>query len=115
MPGPWRRQFIATDRPSSIHFNLRRDARPLATTSLNALLCPYSTFQSQTRCQAPGDAGILLVVSAIECHFNLRRDARPLATAMIYRTRTAPHIFQSQTRCQAPGDCGAPRLACKED
>src|SRR6266704_3469653 len=37
-------------------------------------------FQSQPRCQAPGDLAILLVGQAVTLGFNLNRDARPLAT-----------------------------------
>src|SRR6266700_4219485 len=82
MPGPWRPDESLLTLEEVAHFNLRRDARPLATGYNHPGQPAEYAFQSQTRCQAPGDAGILLVVSAIECHFNLRRDARPLATAV---------------------------------
>ena len=87
-------------------FNLNRDARPLATQHYSV----YSSlsimkFQSQPRCQAPGDDELLrcmfancivsistempgpwrrcndVLVSSGGCtSFNLNRDARPLAT-----------------------------------
>ncbi len=40
------------------NFNLRRDARPLATASAAGYAYSLLTFQSQTRCQAPGDQGV---------------------------------------------------------
>ncbi len=39
-------------------------------------------FQSQTRCQAPGDVIGVDVVRERAHDFNLRRDARPLATLL---------------------------------
>src|SRR6266513_1750704 len=89
---------------------------------------PNTKFQSQTRCQAPGDSPspfalkISLFISisdempgpwrlpaheywmCIDRNFNLRRDARPLATSGRLQLVDAYHEFQSQTRCQAPGD-----------
>src|SRR5439155_25591015 len=55
MPGPWRLPHI--DRLGGwLHgFNLRRDARPLATSYCGGCRSWLSLFQSQTRCQAPGD------------------------------------------------------------
>src|SRR6266567_1646738 len=82
MPGPWRHQNTAATRENT------------------------AVFQSQTRCQAPGDVGIyragrtiyeisisdempgpwrlwhVLRDRAIDSYFNLSRDARPLATAV---------------------------------
>src|SRR2546429_1880075 len=53
MPGPWRRYmfFLAIAPPDN--FNLRRDARPLATEPLAVFTGFKDAFQSQTRCQAP--------------------------------------------------------------
>ncbi|SRR6266566_4125470 len=56
MPGPWRPIVVVVLMGAGIYFNLRRDARPLAT--FNA---------------------VVMAVSA-QTYFNLRRDARPLAT-----------------------------------
>src|SRR5256885_1836538 len=39
----------------SLYFNLRRDARPLASMFTPRYTCFFYQFQSQTRCQAPGD------------------------------------------------------------
>src|SRR5256885_249055 len=80
MPGPWRRE------------NLPEDSFKI------------SGFQSQTRCQAPGDPAIRGLLSRAQLHFNLRRDARPLATPIAVCLPCLTAKFQSQTRCQAPGD-----------
>src|SRR6266700_18718 len=107
MPGPWRLAEWQLPIPFKGNFNLRRDARPLAT---------YKSVPSVRRYH----------------NFNLRRDARPLATCNpsvssitiflisisdempgpwrhIKRVLMAEKVyqFQSQTRCQAPGDCDA--------
>src|SRR6266487_5051591 len=87
-------------------FNLNRDARPLATPLSISGKSMLKLFQSQPRCQAPGDKyygawliKILRVSISTEMPgpwrpsvrgsshpmlvcFNLNRDARPLATAM---------------------------------
>src|SRR6266699_3258574 len=79
MPGPWRRSSRLSSSCARFYFNLRRDARPLATGSLAIAQVKVWLFQSQTRCQALGSlspARIELIVP----------------------------LFQSQTRCQAPGD-----------
>src|SRR2546421_53409 len=79
MPGPWRRPFWLGGGPAwddfnlmrdaspletfglsptmsvSCYFNLRRDARPLATIKVTQGSSAEVEFQSQTRCQAPGD------------------------------------------------------------
>src|SRR5437667_286081 len=49
MPGPWRRYmlFLAIAPPDN--FNLRRDARPLATEPLAVFTGFKDAFQSQTR------------------------------------------------------------------
>src|SRR6266566_2126381 len=104
-PGPWRLDRARHNRVEVANFNLRREARPLATSC--GLLYPalVGLFQSQTRCQAPGDdnppyffrfALILISISDEKPgpwphaddepprffgdDFNLRREARPLAT-----------------------------------
>src|SRR6266567_3348142 len=104
MPGPWRPQHPFAGCLCARYFNLRREARPLATTIVNSVATPFMDF-------------------------NLRRDARPLATSSSRNTCEASRyisisdekpgpwrrlsltqqpdgdtIFQSQTRCQAPGD-----------
>src|SRR6266487_1271413 len=79
MPGPWRLgRRLARDALYG-RFNLNRDARPLATELRHPHQQRYSQFQSQPRCQAPGD-----------------RAARSAWSQ-------CPE-FQSQPRCQAPGD-----------
>src|SRR6266567_2507213 len=79
MPGPWRLVEPSGTHGGMFDFNLRRDARPLATTILKSRCSCFARFQSQTRCQAPGDG-------------------HPCG-------RCPPCAgFQSQTRCQAPGD-----------
>src|SRR6266699_656885 len=55
MPGPWRLLLLLVMPIACSHFNLRRDARPLATKAFTAFNIPSKQFQSQTRCQAPGD------------------------------------------------------------
>src|SRR5947209_16713410 len=55
MPGPWRLNTRFDDVNIPVCFNLRRDARPLATKRLKAIGYGLIMFQSQTRCQAPGD------------------------------------------------------------
>src|SRR5437588_591158 len=58
MPGPWRLSLYVM---------------PLAS---------HGKFQSQTRCQAPGDVPMWFIMMNREGNFNLRRDARPLATRL---------------------------------
>src|SRR5207247_5926674 len=60
-------------------FNLNRDARPLATLSALGHAPTNAKFQSQPRCQAPGDAWVAC-------------------------SSPESFVFQSQPRCQAPGD-----------
>src|SRR6266566_4503118 len=79
MPGPWRLMPEAFKQIWNFNYNLRRDARPLATR-----LCGW--------------------LHRDFCDFNLRRDARPLATSNDPSTWRTVEQFQSQTRCQAPGD-----------
>src|SRR5437588_832313 len=81
MPGSWRQSGAVYRNPTDPNFNLRRDAWPLATKSTcgsdgtlfsisisdempgpwrlhhsdGRIPCSIS-FQSQTRCQAPGDS-----------------------------------------------------------
>src|SRR6266699_1292391 len=105
MPGPWRLARNGLFVLCNDNFNLRRDARPLATIAaqhgLDLIIVisisdempgpwrPYAIlqrhskiggFQSQTRCQAPGDVYLHTSRRESEHNFNLRRDARPLAT-----------------------------------
>ncbi len=111
-----------------MRFNLNRDARPLATSVLRTIDTSSFTFQSQPRCQAPGDsvserqrrvdfASFNLNRDARPLatwhrhtrsipggSFNLNRDARPLATSAQPSGRCNHEKFQSQPRCQAPGD-----------
>src|SRR6266567_2952867 len=82
MPGPWRLVEPSGTHGGMFDFNLRRDARPLATDILAA--------------------GARLVQD-----FNLRRDARPLATNILKFALLFQVVFQSQTRSQAPGDMRA--------
>src|SRR6266487_1459186 len=110
-------------------FNLNRDARPLATGLLKwekgisvnvsistempgpwrhlmdrGLLIVLEEFQSQPRCQAPGDEKWAKRYAHSMCSFNLNRDARPLATMLWNISVGHTVVFQSQPRCQAPGD-----------
>src|SRR5205823_649865 len=80
MPGPWRQYSACCATHRLTHFNLRRDARPLATLASPHRHSIRGLFQSQTRCQAPGDAADHSPSGWLDCYFNLRRDARPLAT-----------------------------------
>src|SRR5207248_2128616 len=80
MPGPWRHRRHADLKGALRDFNLRRDARPLATVLFSVLLARQGEFQSQTRCQAPGDLTTEGPTGSMVQPFNLRRDARPLAT-----------------------------------
>ncbi len=133
MPGPWRLRRSSTPNYANISFNLNRDARPLATPprwfphrasksfNLNRDARPLATwgqakhklssykFQSQPRCQAPGDQ------RGGECstkEFLFQSQPRcqaPGDLVLFFRRMTIP-LFQSQPRCQAPGDPGARAL-----
>ncbi len=104
MPGPWRLQSASSTRTATTSFNLNRDARPLATILDLAQGAAVFEFQSQPRCQAPGDIAriyrwycvryvsistempgpwrrsALQLIQMLFLGFNLNRDARPLAT-----------------------------------
>src|SRR6266496_976732 len=80
MPGPWRRLITYLVRASCVGFNLNRDARPLATQDSMSRRPENSMFQSQPRCQAPGDLSDSSGNPVAFVGFNLNRDARPLAT-----------------------------------
>src|SRR5437762_1528527 len=80
MPGPWRPAKWQSLLAACTRFNLRRDARPLATRSRMSAFIVGGLFQSQTRCQAPGDANDPTLPRTSNARFNLRRDARPRAT-----------------------------------
>src|SRR6266536_1803265 len=56
MPGPWRPRVPSPPSVRFVSFNLNRDARPLATCRYCPRHPALSMFQSQPRCQAPGDA-----------------------------------------------------------
>ncbi len=107
MPGPWRRRQRKREGNSHASFNLNRDARPLATQALRYCEGHDDLFQSQPRCQAPGDGFFLCLLPLFFCvsistempgpwrpvspgiaytkfiSFNLNRDARPLATRSV--------------------------------
>src|SRR6266487_75435 len=130
MPGPWRPPMPGMRAVVTIGFNLNRDARPLAT---GLLFFPYGFFygfQSQPRCQAPGDEykGFVTVAFAVfqsqpRCQapgdlpyltLLYHRDNVSISTEMpgpwrqysVIRLRMMAYLFQSQPRCQAPGDMG---------
>src|SRR5881396_3298475 len=89
MPGPWRPNTIIYPSNAGDSFNLNRDARPLATQksvscqveivcfNLNRDARPLATnlsmwrysirlkFQSQPRCQAPGDGHVCHALKAV--------------------------------------------------
>jgi hypothetical protein len=67
-------------------FNLRREARPLATASRPSASGNSRTFQSQARSQATGDRPVRECWRGVLC-FNLRREARPLATRSCEQTQ----------------------------
>jgi len=104
MPGPWR--LINPCRPCGGIIISISDEMPGPWRRVTLPFHPlrYSPFQSQTRCQAPGDISFARSVAALKCYFNLRRDARPLATGIWVSCHEYHEEFQSQTRCQAPGD-----------
>src|SRR6266699_1311629 len=128
MPGPWRLHHSSLRTNSSGNFNLRREARPLATSCICKSKVLIPVFQSQTRSQAPGDSVLFAVALASfsisisdekpgpwrpftsgasptpHPYFNLRREARPLATNVPTHFFPPRVEFQSQTRSQAPGD-----------
>src|SRR2546425_12564029 len=79
MPGPWRRDGVTCVQFADESFNLNRDARPLATPMAVRSTMSDMMFQSQPRCQAPGDVA---------------------GTTLDALSRIP---FQSQPRCQAPG------------
>src|SRR5207248_8548406 len=62
MPGPWRQDRVTASGLGSKRFNLRRDARPLATLSDIGQRPSQPEFQSQTRCQAPGDRTAVMLL-----------------------------------------------------
>src|SRR2546428_11337813 len=55
MPGPWRQFSKFRLHDALVDFNLNRDARPLATFYSVLVGNLGHVFQSQPRCQAPGD------------------------------------------------------------
>ncbi len=54
-PGPWRLSVGEVTAGFDTNFNLRREARPLATKDYSTVIQVVLPFQSQTRSQAPGD------------------------------------------------------------
>ena len=57
MPGPWRRIRVPLLCTYHQCFNLKRDARPLATGYHEGVaLWVLSCFNLKARCQAPGDS-----------------------------------------------------------
>src|SRR6266566_756656 len=91
MPGPWRR------------------GTALPSTDTIAI------FQSQTRCQAPGDATITACRTS-PCMISISDEMPgPWRQECVSCQDYVSCLFQSQTRCQAPGDTDMPRLPCKED
>src|SRR5207247_204945 len=79
---PLATRFFLTIHNVVVCFNLNRDARPLATSGLMYSLSMSSRFQSQPRCQAPGDLKLICCMATTPTSFNLNRDARPLATVL---------------------------------
>src|SRR6266516_8141349 len=102
MPGPWRPNSSAPCRPYQKCFNLNRDARPLASSEVSMKEYHKILFQSQPRCQAPGDTKKWNLGLMSNMGFNLNRDARPLATCAGIKWKHYTDEFQSQPRCQAP-------------
>ncbi len=69
MPGPWRQVLRRMADQDFAGFNLNRDARPLATFSARVFPSNACVFQSQPRCQAPGDSyGPRMALEAVLCY-----------------------------------------------
>src|SRR6266700_2112501 len=112
----------------SCNFNLRREARPLATPTRSTMAYSQSLFQSQTRSQAPGDlphwSGVqgcrvisisdekpgpwrLFIFGLLSSILNISisdEKPGPWRLRLKYERSTSVALFQSQTRSQAPGD-----------
>ncbi len=86
------------------YFNLRREARPLATP--HPLCHTWGRNRISISDEKPGPWRRPHSSRGYECvdHFNLRREARPLATDYALYSNQPLVQFQSQTRSQAPGD-----------
>src|SRR6266567_1092960 len=104
MPGPWRPRTRPLCLTLPRDFNLRRDARPLATQLAAEPRRCLDEFQSQTRCQAPGDFSIAVAV-ALRFFISISDEMPgPWRPRKWISVRGLSRKFQSQTRSQAPGD-----------
>ncbi len=104
MPGPWRLPISFCSQDFVVYFNLRRDARPLATRMARIPTVQRLGISISDEMPGPWRLPAPEYWMCIDRNFNLRRDARPLATSGRLQLVDAYHEFQSQTRCQAPGD-----------
>src|SRR6266496_824434 len=100
MPGPWRPKNKQSEHKARSKFQSQPrcqapgDSPPIGGTNQDTM------FQSQPRCQAPGDIKPCAIVRGMMICFNLNRDARPLATQAEKAGGQSPCKFQSQPRCQ---------------
>src|SRR6266566_598031 len=107
MPGPWRPELVESHDLRQSNFNLRREARPLATPSFIPEHQFKRQFQSQTRSQAPGDS-VLFAVALASFSISISDEKPgPWRRRDFVTVPILPYIFQSQTRSQAPGDYNA--------
>src|SRR2546425_924847 len=79
MPGPWR------PRPATVR------------------VAQNSKFQSQPRCQAPGDSYTAVVMSESCDFFNLTRNAKPLATPLRFFHSRFSLCFSITREMPGPG------------
>src|SRR5207247_5926675 len=79
MPGPWRLFPHLDMRQRMRSFNLNRDARPLATPGLLALVLRALCF-NLNRDARPLATSSQMITLGSGSRFNLNRDARHLAT-----------------------------------
>src|SRR6266566_3031643 len=107
MPGPWRPELVESHDLRQSNFNLRREARPLATPSFIPEHQFKRQFQSQTRSQAPGDL-LYLQIQSLNTRISISDEKPgPWRRCPLVYPLISIYLFQSQTRSQAPGDYNA--------
>src|SRR6266567_2975946 len=97
MPGPWRQKSDVSSHLRLEYFNLRRYARPLATSSRARDVKASHIISISDEMPGPWRLQCLAIPIQEFIHFNLRRDARPLATRRDATRKAQMRRFQSQT------------------
>ena len=101
MPAPWR-LTTSGGLPVKMKFQSQTRCQPPGDDAqLGRRDSTVSEFQSQTRCQPPGDHH-KAVVSAGNLSFNLRRDASPLATSVVKSDGQSAHLSFNLRRDASP-------------